>query len=198
MGRGARGRARSQGGALPQLRHQHARLPRRGRQPLVNDVARGVPDPETGVSTGQRLRARLLAQGYTREPAEDEEADEARRETRLAEAGGDLAIRALGSGSDYTPFLQHLGLTALSIEYHGEDDQSGVYHTAYDSFDHYVRFGDPGFAYGLVEAKTVGHLMLRMADADVLPLEFGGFADTLGAYAEELHKLTDDKRHKVA
>ncbi|HWZ64653.1 MAG TPA: transferrin receptor-like dimerization domain-containing protein [Steroidobacteraceae bacterium] len=167
-------------------------------QHLVNDVARGVPDPETGVSTGERLRARLLAQGYTHEPGEDEEADEARREMRLAEAGGDLAIRALGSGSDYTPFLQHLGLASLSIEYHGEDDQSGVYHSAYDSFDHYVRFGDPGFAYGVAEAKTVGHLMLRMADADVLPLEFGGFADTLGAYADELHKLTDDKRHKVA
>jgi N-acetylated-alpha-linked acidic dipeptidase len=167
-------------------------------QHLVNEVAGGVKDPETGVSTQARLRARMLVQGYGREPGEEDETDEARREQRLAEAGGDLPIRALGSGSDYTPFLQHLGLTALSIEYHGEDDQAGVYHSSYDSFDHYVRFGDPSFAYGVAEAQTVGHLMLRMADAEVLPLEFASFADTLGAYADELRKASEEKRRKVA
>jgi len=167
-------------------------------QHLVNEVARGVKDPETGASTLARLRARMLAQGYAREPGEDEEAEEASRELRLAEAGGDLPIRALGSGSDYTPFLQHLGLTALNIEYHGEDDQAGVYHSSYDSFDHYVRFGDPGFTYGVAEAETVGHVVLRMADAEVLPLEFASFADTLGAYAEELRKAADDRRRKAA
>ena len=167
-------------------------------QHLVNEVARGVKDPETGASTLARLRARMLAQGYAREPGEDEEAEEASRELRLAEAGGDLPIRALGSGSDYTPFLQHLGLTALNIEYHGEDDQAGVYHSSYDSFDHYVRFGDPGFTYGVAEAETVGHVVLRMADAEVLPLEFASFADTLSAYAEELRKAADDRRRKAA
>jgi len=167
-------------------------------QHLVNDVAAGVRDPETGVSTQARLRARMLAQGYAREPGEEEDADAARREARLAEAGGDLPIRALGSGSDYTPFLQHLGLTALSIEYKGEDDQAGVYHSSYDSFDHYVRFGDPTFAYGIAEAETAGHVVLRMADADVLPLQFTGFADTIGAYAEELHAMADERRRKSA
>ena len=167
-------------------------------QHLVNEVASGIRDPETGVSTQARLRAHMLAQGYARESDEEEEPEEVRREARLAAAGGDLPIRALGSGSDYTPFLQHLGLTALSIEYHGEEDQAGVYHSSYDSFDHYVRFGDPTFAYGVAEAETAGHVVLRMADADVLPLEFTGFANTIGAYAEELHKLTDDKRKKSA
>ena len=167
-------------------------------QHLVNEVASGIRDPETGVSTQARLRAHMLAQGYARESDEEEEPEEVRREARLAEAGGDLPIRALGSGSDYTPFLQHLGLTALSIEYHGEEDQAGVYHSSYDSFDHYVRFGDPTFAYGVAEAETAGHVVLRMADADVLPFEFTGFANTIGAYAEELHKLTDEKRNKSA
>ena len=167
-------------------------------QHLVNEVASGIRDPETGVSTQARLRAHMLAQGYARESDEEEEPEEVRREARLAEAGGDLPIRALGSGSDYTPFLQHLGLTALSIEYHGEEDQAGVYHSSYDSFDHYVRFGDPTFAYGVAEAETAGHVVLRMADADVLPFEFTGFANTIGAYAEELHKLTDEKRKKSA
>jgi len=167
-------------------------------QHLVNDVASAVRDPETGVSAQARQRARMLAEGYARSPSEDEDADEARRDTRLAAAGGDLPIRALGSGSDYTPFLQHLGLTSLSIEYHGEDDQAGVYHSAYDSFDHYVRFGDPSFAYGVAEAETAGRVVLRMADADVLPFQFGGFADTIGAYAEELHHATDERRRKSA
>ncbi|HXY97162.1 MAG TPA: transferrin receptor-like dimerization domain-containing protein [Steroidobacteraceae bacterium] len=167
-------------------------------QHLVNEVAAGVRDPETGVSTQARLRARILAQGYGRESDDEENAEAHARETRLAQAGGDLPIHALGSGSDYTPFLQHLGLTALSIEYHGEDDQAGVYHSSYDSFDHYVRFGDPTFAYGVAEAETAGHVVLRMADAEVLPLEFASFADTIAAYTEELRKMTDEKRKKAA
>jgi N-acetylated-alpha-linked acidic dipeptidase len=167
-------------------------------QHLVNQVAREVRDPETGVSSEARLRARMLARGYARDPEDEENAEVVRREMRLAEAGGDLPIRALGSGSDYTPFLQHLGLTALSIEYEGEDDQAGVYHSTYDSFDHYVRFGDPTFAYGVAEAETAGRVVLRMADADVLPLEFGAFAETIGAYTEELRKATDEKRGKAA
>jgi N-acetylated-alpha-linked acidic dipeptidase len=167
-------------------------------QHLVNQVAGSVKDPETGVSTEARLRARMLAEGYAHPPSEDDDADAARREARLAASPGDLPIRALGSGSDYTPFFQHLGLTSLNIEYHGEDDQAGVYHSAYDSFDHYVRFGDPSFAYGVAEAETVGHVILRMADAEVLPFEFAGFADTIGAYTEELHHATDERRKKSA
>ena len=167
-------------------------------QHLVNEAALAVKDPETGVSAQARLRARMLTEGYERGSADDEDAEAARRETQLAAAGGDLPIRALGSGSDYTPFLQHLGITALSIEYHGEDDQSGVYHSAYDSFDHYVRFGDPDFAYGVAEAETVGRVVLRMADADVLPLQFGDFAETIGAYTEQLRHAVDERRRKSA
>jgi N-acetylated-alpha-linked acidic dipeptidase len=168
-------------------------------QHLVNEVAGGVKDPETGATSQARLRARMLVDGYEKDPSDAKElADEKMRNAKLAAAGGDLPIAALGSGSDYTPFLQHLGVTALNIEYHGEDDQLGVYHSNYDSFDHYVRFGDPGFAYGVAEAQTVGHIVLRMADAELLPLQFTGFADTLGGYLEELHKLVDDKRGDAA
>jgi N-acetylated-alpha-linked acidic dipeptidase len=82
----------------------------------------------------------------------------------------------------------------LNIEYGGEDDQGGVYHSNYDSYDHYVRFGDPGFVYGVAEAQTVGHTVLRVADADVLPMHFGSFAETLDGYVTELHELADHKR----
>ncbi len=168
-------------------------------QHLVDDVANGVKDPETGVSTGARLRARLQVKGYEQNGEGDEESrEEIRKNAKLAAAGGDLPIQALGSGSDYTPFLQHLGLTALSIEYQGEADQAGVYHSRYDTFEHYVRFGDPSFAYGVVEAQTVGHVVLRMADADVLPLEFTDFANTVSGYLDELRKAVDDKRSKAA
>jgi len=168
-------------------------------QHLVNDVAGGVKDPETGASSQARLRARMLVDGYERDPADEKEvADEKLRNARLAAAGGDLPIAALGSGSDYTPFLQHLGVTALSIEYHGEDDQLGVYHSNYDSFDHYVRFGDAGFAYGVAEAQTAGHIVLRMADAELLPLQFAAFADTVASYLQELHKQVDEERGNAA
>ena len=168
-------------------------------QHLLNDVARTVNDPETGVSSQARLRARMLVEGYEKDPADDKDvAEETARVARVAAKGGDLAISALGSGSDYTPFLQHLGLTTLSIEYKGEEEQDGVYHSNYDSFDHYVRFGDPTFAYGIAEAETVGHTVLRMADAPVLPLQFSGFASTMRDYVDQLHKLVEEKRTRVA
>ena len=79
----------------------------------------------------------------------------------------------------------------------GEDDQGGVYHSNYDTFEHYMRFGDPQFAYGVALAQTAGRAVLRMADADVLPMQFAAFAETVGGYLDELHKLTDDKRKKA-
>jgi N-acetylated-alpha-linked acidic dipeptidase len=168
-------------------------------QHLLNDVASSIKDPETGVSTQARLRAHMLVDGFEKDPNDTKDvADEKARDAQLAAGGGDLPIGALGSGSDYTPFLQHLGITTLSLEYRGEDDQQGVYHSNYDSFDHYVRFGDPDFAYGVAEAQTAGHVMLRMADAQVLPLQFAGFASTIGDYTEQLHKLVDEKRRHAS
>jgi len=168
-------------------------------QHVLNDVARTVKDPETGVSSQARLRARQLVQGYEKDSNDVKDvADEKARVARIASKGGDLAISALGSGSDYTPFLQHLGVTTLSIEYGGEEDQDGVYHSNYDSFDHYVRFGDPTFVYGIAEAETAGHTVLRMADAQVLPLQFSGFASTMRDYVGELHQLIEDKRTRAA
>ncbi|HUI61856.1 MAG TPA: transferrin receptor-like dimerization domain-containing protein [Steroidobacteraceae bacterium] len=158
-------------------------------QRLVNDAAASVQDPETGVSAQARLRALHEVEGYGPEASEH-----ARGQATLALSGADLPLAALGSGSDFTPFLQHLGIATLDISYDGEDDQDGVYHSNYDSFDHYVRFGDPGFVYGVLEARTVGRVVLRVADADVLPMQFDGFAQTIEGYVSELHALADHKR----
>jgi N-acetylated-alpha-linked acidic dipeptidase len=161
-------------------------------QRLVNDVAVGIKDPETGVTALARLRARRMVDGYEKGASDDD-----KKAAKVAAAGGDLGIDALGSGSDFTPFLQHLGIASLNVGYEGESDEDGVYHSNYDSFDHYVRFGDPGFVYGIAEAQTVGHLILRMADADVVPLQFSAFSDVVSGYMEELHGLADQKRKQA-
>ena len=162
-------------------------------QHLVNQVAAGVTDPETHVSVQQRLRARMLVEGAAKGANA-----EAKEDAKLAAAGGDLPIGALGSGSDYSAFLEHLGIASLDLGFSGEDDDGGVYHSRYDSFDHYARFGDPTFEYGVALSKVAGHIVLRTADARVLPLRFGDFSDTLDRYVKQLHELVADTRKATA
>jgi N-acetylated-alpha-linked acidic dipeptidase len=160
-------------------------------QHFINEVAADVNDPETHSTVQARLRANVLVKAYAKDSTDDE-----KTRARIAAEGLDMPVEAMGSGSDYTPFIQHLGITTLGVAYEGEEDQSGVYHSLYDSFDHYVRFGDPGFAYALAESKTVGRVVLRMATAPVLPLQFQGVADAIDRYVKEIHKLADDRRKK--
>lgn len=159
-------------------------------QHLVNQVATEVIDPETNVSVKKRLRSHLMVAGYAGGSAE------AKDMAKIASQGGDLPIGALGSGSDFTPFLQHLGIASLGIGFGGEGG-GGVYHSDYDTFDHYARFSDPKFEYGVTLAKVVGRLVMRMADANVLPLRFSDFSDKLTQYMGELHKLVDKSREST-
>ena len=112
-----------------------------------------------------------------------------------ANASGDLQLGALGSGSDYTPFLQHLGVNSVDLGFGGESEY-GVYHSAYDTFDHYRRFVDPTFEYGVALAKVAGRIMLRAAQADLIPVRESDFAASVAGYDEELHKLADSMRTK--
>ena len=150
---------------------------------LVNEVARDVVDPQTGRSVGERARAAMSLWG-----------DPPDRERALS--GGDLPIAALGSGSDYSPFLQHLGIASLNIGFGGEGDY-GQYHSAYDTFEHYRRFMDPEFAYGVALAKVGGRLVLRLAGADRLPLEFAALAATVGGYVDEVEELAGSLRRET-
>ena len=163
-------------------------------QHVVNQIAGDLTDPETGVTVLERMRARVQTNAYDRSGGEGGDA------TALdaAAKGGEMPIGALGSGSDYTPFLQHLGVASMNLGYGGEGEgNDGIYHSAYDSFDHFIRFGDPTFAYEAMLSKTAGRLVLRTADADILPMKFGDFADTMGRYASEVHKLADDERKRA-
>ncbi|WP_304187123.1 transferrin receptor-like dimerization domain-containing protein [Phenylobacterium aquaticum] len=161
---------------------------------LVNQVAGDVTDPQTGVSVEQRLRAALMVEGSA--PGAGERARAAAK--MAADPSHDLPIGPLGSGSDYSAFIEHLGLAALNLGYGGEGDSGGVYHSAYDTWEHHSRFVDPGFAYAGALAKTGGRLVLRIADAD-LPLQrYGNFAETVATYNDELKKLADGKREAAA
>ena len=162
-------------------------------QTMVNQVTRGIDDPETGVSLDARLRAALRVQGASRNATVD---DETMAKTATSDA--DLPLDALGSGSDYTVFLEHLGIASLDLGFQGEGGGGGQYHSLYDSYDYYSRFGDPGFKYGVALSKLAGHIALRFADADVLPFEYGPFADTVGGYVDELHGLVGSLRKRNA
>jgi N-acetylated-alpha-linked acidic dipeptidase len=155
----------------------------------VNEVAGGVVDPETGASVLERLRARIRVAG-----PEGNAGPEGEALLAAADAGMDLPIEALGSGSDYTPFLQHLGISAVNLGFNGEDVDGSIYHSTYDSFDHFIRFGDPKFAFGVALAQTAGHLVLRTADADVLPMRFGDLGNVVARYVSEVERLTNKER----
>ncbi len=151
---------------------------------LVNEVANVIPDPQTNISIAERLRK---AQMISSNPAISKEA--ANRKN--------LRIYPLGSGSDYSPFLQHLGIPSLNLGFGGESG-GGSYHSIYDSYDHFVRFKDPKMDYGIVLAKTAGRLALRLSEAEYLPFNYNSFADNVAKYVDEVEKLADTMREETA
>ncbi|HLK16164.1 MAG TPA: transferrin receptor-like dimerization domain-containing protein [Fimbriimonadaceae bacterium] len=157
---------------------------------FVTQVARDITDPETGLSVLDRARARALTATGTG-PAAEPDAKKA------AEAKADMPLGPLGSGSDYSSFLQHLGIASLNYGYGGEGG-GGSYHSVYDSFEHYTRFIEPTFDYERTLALTVGASMLRLADADVLPFDFDALAGYISKYSDEIMKLSDDLRTQTA
>ena len=159
-------------------------------QHLANEVAGTVTDPETGSSVLDRERAKIRVDAFESPPRDPEDV----RRLHAAEAGEDVPLVALGAGSDYTTFLHHLGIASLDIVYRGEGANAGIYHSAYDSFDHFIRFGDPKFAYGVALAQTAGHIMLRTADADIIPMRFSDLSAGIAADAEDIAKVVEDER----
>ena len=161
-------------------------------QHFVNAAARDVTDPLTSVSVLDRLRANVRERAFA---GTERRADDT-SDIDAAKAGGDMPIGALGSGSDYSAFLQHLGIPSLDIGFGGEGGGGGSYHSAYDSFYHVTKFDDPGLVYGAVLSKMVGRLVLRAADSPRVPARYGDFATTVSRYVSEVKKLGTDQRDK--
>ena len=152
---------------------------------FMNGIARDIDDPERNISVWKRAQAYLITSSKT-----EEERKEARERP-------DLRMPALGSGSDYTVFVDHLGIASLNIGYGGEDE-GGIYHSIYDDFYWYTHFSDTDLSYGRTLSQTVGTAVLRLADADLLPFDFADFADTIRKYTDELQKLLKKKQDDIA
>ncbi|HTD44353.1 MAG TPA: M28 family metallopeptidase [Bryobacteraceae bacterium] len=160
---------------------------------FINSVAREVQDPETHLTVWKRLQLRRIggqpqASGATTTPVLQD-----RQEIRQR---ADLRIGALGSGSDYSAFLDHLGVASLDIGFSGEG-QGGVYHSVYDDPNWYTHFADTDFAYGRTLAETIGLAVLRLAASDVLPYEFSDFSDTIRRYVDEIDRLARTQRADI-
>jgi N-acetylated-alpha-linked acidic dipeptidase len=151
---------------------------------LVNGIARDVDDPEAGISVWQRRQAHDLVS------ARDADTRGAIRQR------ADLRLDPLGSGSDYTAFVDHLGIASLNLGY-GDEDDGGIYHSIYDSFYWYTHFSDVDFVYGRALAQTAGLAVLRLADSPLLPFEFTGFAETMAHYLDDVKKLLQTKQEEI-
>jgi N-acetylated-alpha-linked acidic dipeptidase len=151
---------------------------------FINDVARDMTDPETGMPVAKRLRLAEVARSHGEE----------RREARTR---ADFRIGALGSGSDYTAFLDFVGVASINLGFGGEDMGGGQYHSIYDDFYYYTHFQDTDFAYGRMLAQTAGTAVMRLADAEILPFQFTDFTETIRTYANEVKKLAVDQRAEI-
>jgi N-acetylated-alpha-linked acidic dipeptidase len=150
---------------------------------FINGVAINVEDPESGISSWKRLQASRILNGTP----------EVRKEARDRE---DLRIGALGSGSDYSSFLDHLGVASLNLGYGGEDE-GGIYHSIYDDFYWFTHFSDSAFVYERALAQVAGIAVLRLANADLLPFAFTNLGETVQTYVKDLQSLRDKRAEQI-
>lgn len=150
-------------------------------EPLMDGIAKTVLDPQTNVSIFDRKRAASAIFADNTSTKED----------KMNETS--LKLGAMGSGSDYSAFIQHAGIPALNLGFGGEGN-GGEYHSIYDTYHHFTTFKDPGLKYEVTLAQTAGRAVLRLANADVLPFDFSHLYKTINGYADELEKLLNDSR----
>jgi len=147
---------------------------------LVTDIAKDVKDPLTQASIFDRKRASEILKAPAQKRAE------------LLD-NSQYTLGALGTGSDYSAFLQHLGIPSLNFAFGGEAG-GGEYHSIYDSYDNYIRFKDPDFSYGVSLSQAAGRAVLRLADTEKLPFDFQGLSEAIKNYVDELVVLATTQR----
>ena len=152
---------------------------------LVDEVAKSISDPQTGVSLYERVKAREVTTAASPNLAKEMMDKKS------------LHLDALGTGSDFSPFLQHLGIPSLNFGFSGESN-SGDYHSIYDSYDNFIRFIDPGFYYSAALSKMAGHTALRMLNADKLPFDFRILSKQIKTYSTEVQALIANLRETTS
>jgi N-acetylated-alpha-linked acidic dipeptidase len=152
---------------------------------LITEISKDVIDPQTKVSVFERAKANRVVNAS------------GAKDKKEAMAKTTVALGAMGSGSDYSSFIQHLGVPSLDLGFGGEND-GGEYHSIYDSYDDYKRFKDPGFDYGVALSKTAGRAALRLADADLLPFDFRSLSKTVNGYVKDLMSKTEQLRETTS
>ena len=154
---------------------------------LVNDVAHDVQDPETKLTVWKRWQLDSIKSASS---------DEERQELRQRR---DVRIGISGGGSDHAGFQNFLGIAVIDASFGGEDE-GGVYHSIYDDFYWYTHYSDTDFVYGRTLSQFNGSIIMRLADADLLPFDFSDFADTVQTYVKGLQtfstKMRDDIRER--
>ena len=151
---------------------------------FINGVERDVVDPEKQISVWERARLSRIGKAATAEE---------RAELRQR---SNLRIGALGDGSDYTAFQDHVGVSALDIGFDGEAE-ADAYHSIYDDFTWWTSFVNPDFSYGRALAQTGGTAIMRLADAGLIPYEYSGQAETIGQFVADLEKLLKNKQDEI-
>jgi N-acetylated-alpha-linked acidic dipeptidase len=150
-------------------------------QTFISGVTRDIQDPETHMSVFQRSHLASIARAKNAE----ERSDIRKR--------SDLLVKAVGDGSDYTAFQDFAGISTLSVEF-GDEDDGDQYHSIYDDFYWYTHFSDTDFSYGRALAQTAGTAMMRLAGADLTPVDYSPQAEAIAKYETELEKLLKDKQ----
>ena len=153
-------------------------------QKFIDAVASDIEDPEAGMSVEKRLRLHLILHAPSREYRE------------ALRHNADVRISAMGSGSDYSAFVDHLGVASLDLGF-GNETGGGIYHSIYDDFYWYTHFGDTDFVYGRALAQTAGTAAMRCADAELLPYDFSDLGDTVSRYVDQLRKDVADEQEAV-
>ena len=151
---------------------------------LVNDVAHDVQDPETKLTVWKRWQLDSIKSASS---------DEERQELRQRK---DIRIGISGGGSDHAGFQNFLGIAVIDASFGGEDE-GGIYHSIYDDFYWYTHYSDTDFVYGRTLSQFNGSMILRLADADLLPFDFSNFADTVQTYVKGLQKFSAKMRDDI-
>ncbi len=150
---------------------------------FIRDIAKAVPSPKGGTVYDVWFRGSSENNGPT-------EAIGDTRRMPVAQARPDAPVGDLGSGSDYTVFLQHLGVPSTDVSSSGS---YGVYHSVFDNFAWFKKFGDPDFTYEQEMARIFGLEAIRMADADVLPYDYEEYGKEIAIYLEAARKKAENE-----